>query len=356
MSETADNIIFEEISVQPARAHRRRVLPEKYGPAWRHALIAADMATTLAVTLVVLPAELRVGALLFTALTLALMAVCGLYRRSYAVNARDEVYAVLAAFAAILLPGLALLAAIGTPLGRAFAAIVVAAGALATVRALLTATRRAESDPPLARVEFIDAAAIERVNSPSFLVAVRIFDVTIAAIALAVFAIPMAVISALVFLDSGKPVIFRQRRAGRANEPFDILKFRTMRADADSQWARPDDHRVTPIGAFLRRTSLDELPQVFNVLRGDMSIVGPRPEMVDFAQTFDRNLPHYAQRHFVKPGITGWAQIYLHRNLEPSDVPDVLQYDLFYVQHAGIFLNAVILLKTAAEVMFHCGV
>jgi lipopolysaccharide/colanic/teichoic acid biosynthesis glycosyltransferase len=166
----------------------------------------------------------------------------------------------------------------------------------------------------------------------------------------------MLAVALAVFLDSGKPVLFRQERVGRGGRSFGIYKFRTMQHNAGSDWAKPGDSRITRIGAFLRRTSLDELPQLFNVIRGDMSVVGPRPEMRAFADGFEKSIPHYAQRHVVPPGITGWAQVYLKRNLEPSDMPAVLPYDLFYVEHASRFLDCAIILKTAFEVLTHRAV
>ena len=157
-------------------------------------------------------------------------------------------------------------------------------------------------------------------------------------------------------VESGKPVIFRQPRTGRFGTPFTLLKFRTMQRDAGQSWVKPGDTRVTPLGSFLRRTSIDELPQFFNVLRGDMSLIGPRPEMCDYARRFELQFPGYRDRHIVKPGITGWAQVQLKRNLDPSDAPEVLAYDLFYVEHASLVLDGIIFLKTAAEFLSHRAV
>ncbi|MBV9272170.1 MAG: sugar transferase, partial [Candidatus Eremiobacteraeota bacterium] len=181
----------------------------------------------------------------------------------------------------------------------------------------------------------------------------RSFDIIVATVAAIVFLPMMAAVAAAVYFDSGAPVLFRQERVGRGGTMFRICKFRTMTTDAGANWARPGDSRITRIGAFLRRTSLDELPQIFNVLFGDMSVVGPRPEMQEFAAHFKTEIPHYDERHVVRPGITGWAQLYLKRNLEPSDVPDVLRCDLFYVEHASVPLNVAIVVKTAFEVLSH---
>jgi lipopolysaccharide/colanic/teichoic acid biosynthesis glycosyltransferase len=184
----------------------------------------------------------------------------------------------------------------------------------------------------------------------------RVFDVIVAAITLVVASPIMLAAAIAILIESGTPIFFRQERIGAEGRPFSIFKFRTMRGDAGSQWARPGDDRITRVGALLRRTSIDELPQLFNVLRGEMSIVGPRPEMVDFAASFAGTIPNYEQRHVVAPGITGWAQVYCKRNLQPVDMTDVLPFDLFYVEHASVALDAAIVLKTAAEVVFHRAV
>lgn len=166
----------------------------------------------------------------------------------------------------------------------------------------------------------------------------------------------MLVASIAIAAESRGPVFFRQRRVGRDGRIFSVIKFRTMRSDAGSEWARPGDTRITKIGALLRRTSIDELPQLINVLKGEMSIVGPRPEMVEFAQRFAAELPSYDQRHVVTPGITGWAQLYGKRNLQPDEVASILPYDLFYVERSSPVLDTAILLKTVAEVLFHRAV
>ncbi len=350
-------VIFD-VAPAPEQAKRRRrsIVPEQFDANWKRVLITIDAVAALCLALLVLPADFRVAALAFAGIVLALFALSGLYARSFAVTPRDECYSVAAAFIILLFPAWALLAAFGVPSSNAIAAILLGGAGLATLRTLLAYARRGAQRTSFAGVSFIGGDAAQRADSQAFIAAQRAFDLVLAIAALTVFAIPMLVIAAIVRFDSGSPVIFRQERVGRNNTRFNILKFRTMRSDAGDEWARPGDRRITRIGAFLRRTSLDELPQVFNVLRGDMSIVGPRPEMVSFAETFEGSIPHYAERHFVKPGITGWAQVYLKRNLDPSEMPEVAAYDLFYVQHAGIFLNIIIVLKTATEVLFHRAV
>jgi exopolysaccharide biosynthesis polyprenyl glycosylphosphotransferase len=181
----------------------------------------------------------------------------------------------------------------------------------------------------------------------------RIFDVIIASIGLVVCSPVLLLAGLLVLLDSGKPIFFQHDRVGRYGHLFKILKFRTMRNDADSTWAKPGDERITRVGAWLRRMSIDELPQLFNVLRGDMSLVGPRPEMREYEENFARTIPFYEERRLALPGVTGWAQVNMRRNLTPDDVEQVLRHDLFYIKHWSIFLDFTLLLKTATEFLFH---
>ncbi|TAM74940.1 sugar transferase [bacterium] len=185
----------------------------------------------------------------------------------------------------------------------------------------------------------------------------RLLDVTVAGIATLLTAPIMLAAALAVWLESGSPVIFRQERVGLQGEVFEILKFRSMRVDAERDtgavWARTGDDRKTRIGAFLRRTSIDELPQLFNVLRGEMSLVGPRPERPIFVEAFCTTLPRYDERHLVRPGITGWAQIHMKRLLDPSDAVEKLSYDLYYVEQWSLFLDVSVLLQTAIEVLFH---
>lgn len=181
----------------------------------------------------------------------------------------------------------------------------------------------------------------------------RAQDLVIGALALAVFALPMLLIAALVKLDTPGPVIYRQRRHGFNNRVITVLKFRTMRHDPDAplQQVRASDPRITSVGAFLRRTSLDELPQLFNVLRGDMSLVGPRPHAVGM-KTCERELTQivaeYAHRHRVKPGITGWAQVNGSRGpvTSTASVRRRVRYDLEYVARASLWLDLEILVRS----------
>ncbi|MFY9781703.1 MAG: sugar transferase [Candidatus Baltobacteraceae bacterium] len=184
----------------------------------------------------------------------------------------------------------------------------------------------------------------------------RVMDAVLVVPAIVVLALPMALIALAVYVDSGGPVLYRQTRVGKLGREFDILKFRTMRPDAEAQtgpvWARNGESRTTRIGRFLRRTSLDELPQLFNVLRGDMSIVGPRPERPFYVEQFRKMFRRYDERHLVRPGITGWAQINMQRTLDPSEIGEKLSYDLFYLEHWSPFIDLLVICKTAAEFLF----
>lgn len=183
----------------------------------------------------------------------------------------------------------------------------------------------------------------------------RFFDVLVASGVL-LLALPVMVLAALaILIETGRPILYRQRRIGLDGIPFEMLKFRSMVVNHGSgnAWATRGDKRVTRVGAILRRFSIDELPQMLNVLRGEMSVVGPRPEVPDYVARFERDIPRYADRHLVKPGITGWSQLYLDRLLTPDDVYDVLRHDLFYIEHWGMFMDLSIVAKTAAEFLFH---
>jgi sugar transferase (PEP-CTERM system associated) len=151
------------------------------------------------------------------------------------------------------------------------------------------------------------------------------------------------------------PVFYRQRRVGLLGQPFQLLKFRSMRVDAEqdgqAQWARKDDPRVTRVGALIRKVRIDELPQLLNVLSGQMSLVGPRPERPEFVSDLAERIPYYHERHSVKPGITGWAQLCYPYGASEADSLQKLQYDLYYVKNNTLLFDLAILLQTA-EVVF----
>jgi exopolysaccharide biosynthesis polyprenyl glycosylphosphotransferase len=184
----------------------------------------------------------------------------------------------------------------------------------------------------------------------------RLFDLTASVIAVVLFAPVMLLVAAAISIEDGEPVLYRQERVGRDGKTFQILKFRSMGLNAEkdgAKFATVGDARVTRVGKFIRRTSLDELPQLFNVLKGEMSIVGPRPERPVFVQQFEEKYPRYAERHIMPPGITGWSQVYGKRVVGFDDVPDKLRGDLFYVENWSLFMDVAVCLKTAAEVLFH---
>ncbi len=190
-------------------------------------------------------------------------------------------------------------------------------------------------------------------------IAKRAFDI-VASLALLVFTAPLLVLVACVIkLDSRGPMLYRQERVGLRGRNFTILKFRSMRTDAERdsgpQWAARGDPRVTRVGAIIRKLRIDELPQIFNVLRGDMSFVGPRPERPYFVANLAAVIPYYQERHWVRPGITGWAQINYPYGASIEDARRKLSYDLYYVKNRSIFLDLAILLQTARVIFWNYG-
>jgi sugar transferase (PEP-CTERM system associated) len=187
----------------------------------------------------------------------------------------------------------------------------------------------------------------------------RAFDVFVAMLILLV-TLPITVLAIIVIkLDSPGPVFYRQERVGARGRSFNVLKFRSMRTDAEkdgvARWAQSNDSRVTRVGKFIRRTRIDELPQVLNVLKGEMSFVGPRPERPVFVQSLTEKIPYYDVRHRVKPGITGWAQINYPYGASDEDAKAKLSYDLYYVKNWNLFIDAVILFQTARVVLWQEG-
>jgi sugar transferase (PEP-CTERM system associated) len=187
----------------------------------------------------------------------------------------------------------------------------------------------------------------------------RLVDVGGAAVGLAV-SIPVITVLALVIkLTSRGPVLYRQSRVGQHGRVFTLYKLRTMRHDAEAGtgavWSQPGDERITPFGRFLRRSRLDELPQLWNVFRGDMSLVGPRPERPEFVSSLIHQIPFYGQRHVVKPGVTGWAQVRYAYGASVEDAMEKLQYDLFYIKNLSLVLDLVIILETVKTVVLGRG-
>ena len=187
----------------------------------------------------------------------------------------------------------------------------------------------------------------------------RFFDL-VAASALLLVAWPfMLLVAACVWLESGAPVLYRQVRVGESGKRFELVKFRSMRIDAEkdgvARWADANDDRTTRVGRFIRKTRLDELPQLFNVLRGDMSFVGPRPERPQFVDQFNEQIRYYGIRHSVKPGLTGWAQLRYPYGASVTDAEEKLKFDLFYVKNQGLTFDLMILLQTVEVVLFGRG-
>jgi sugar transferase (PEP-CTERM system associated) len=186
----------------------------------------------------------------------------------------------------------------------------------------------------------------------------RAFDVLLALVTL-VLSTPFLVLTAIaVWLESGSPILYRQERVGENGRVFTLNKFRSMRKDAEQGtpvWARAEDERVTLVGRFIRKTRLDELPQLWNVLRGDMSFVGPRPERPFFVNQLAEQVPLYEQRHAVKPGITGWAQVKYRYGASFEDSLEKLRYDLYYVKNLSIPFDLTILFDTVKVVLFAKG-
>jgi lipopolysaccharide/colanic/teichoic acid biosynthesis glycosyltransferase len=160
-------------------------------------------------------------------------------------------------------------------------------------------------------------------------------------------------------VESGLPVLYRQERVGRGGRVFTLLKLRSMRQDAEqagtARWAAAGDARITRVGRFLRLTRIDELPQMFNVLKGDMSFVGPRPERPFFVDQLVKQIPYYALRHCVKPGITGWAQVRYAYGASVDGAIEKLQHDLYYVKNHTLFLDITILVATVEVVLWGKG-
>jgi sugar transferase (PEP-CTERM system associated) len=187
----------------------------------------------------------------------------------------------------------------------------------------------------------------------------RVFDIAVSLVFL-ILTLPVTALAAVaVKLDSRGPLFYRQERVGLNGAVFTVFKFRSMRSDAEkdgvARWAQSNDCRVTRVGRFLRRSRIDEIPQVLNVLLGNMSFVGPRPERPVFVSALAQKIPHYDVRHRIKPGITGWAQINYPYGASDEDARAKLTYDLYYAKNCGLFLDFVILLQTARVVLWAEG-
>ena len=182
----------------------------------------------------------------------------------------------------------------------------------------------------------------------------RVFDIVFSSCVLICFAPFAALIVLIIWVESGRPIFYRQVRVGLEGEEFELLKFRTMRIDAEQEtgptWTKRGDPRVTRIGKFLRRLSLDEIPQFINVLRGEMSVVGPRPERPEFVQQFKQYVPKYLERHRLKTGLTGWAQVNGLRGEVP--IAERTKFDLYYIENWSLRLDLRIIFKTVYAILF----
>jgi sugar transferase (PEP-CTERM system associated) len=187
----------------------------------------------------------------------------------------------------------------------------------------------------------------------------RIFDIVTSSLLLLVTLPVFLVTALLIWLESGSPILYHQERVGEYGRVFNVLKFRSMRKDAERdgvpRWAKNQDDRITRVGKVIRKLRIDELPQVFNVLRGDMSFVGPRPERPFFVKELTQKISYYPSRHTIKPGITGWAQIRYPYGATVEDAIQKLQYDLYYVKNHTMFLDLIILFQTAQIILFGKG-
>ncbi|AJC74265.1 polyprenyl glycosylphosphotransferase [Pseudothermotoga hypogea DSM 11164 = NBRC 106472] len=185
----------------------------------------------------------------------------------------------------------------------------------------------------------------------------RVIDVVVSIVALVLTSPIMLIIALCILIEDGRPIIFKQRRIGKDGKPFTVYKFRTMRNSQTSQakYATHEQDRILKIGHIIRPYRLDELPQFINVLKGDMSVVGPRPEWIDLANEYSQKIPYYDFRHIVKPGITGWAQIKYKYSSSVEEAKEKLSYDLYYVKNRTIFLDLKIMLHTLEAIIFRRG-
>ncbi len=210
-----------------------------------------------------------------------------------------------------------------------------------------------------ARLEDLDGVPVININDVPLqgfnAIVKRGIDIAISAVALVFLSIPLCMLAALVKLTSRGPVLYRQERMGLDGKSITIVKFRSMYDDAEAGsgpvWARENDPRVTPLGRFLRKSNLDELPQLWNVLRGDMSIVGPRPERPHFVEQFKHRIPQYMLRHKVKAGLTGWAQVNGWRG--NTSIEKRIEYDLYYIENWSVRLDLKIMWLTLLRGFFH---
>jgi exopolysaccharide biosynthesis polyprenyl glycosylphosphotransferase len=208
----------------------------------------------------------------------------------------------------------------------------------------------AHIEPSWLVTNFFDVARF-RDTSPA---AKRLFDLAVGGLLAIVALVLLPFIALAALAEGGGPIFYQQRRVGRGGREFTLVKFRTMRVDAEqdgaARWSPPGDSRVTRVGRFLRRTRIDELPNVLAILRGDMSVVGPRPERPEFVDQLERDVPFYRARLIVRPGLTGWAQVNVPYGDSVGDATVKLEYDLYYIKHQSIWFDMRIVLRTVGTI------
>ncbi|NLW80492.1 MAG: TIGR03013 family PEP-CTERM/XrtA system glycosyltransferase [Desulfovibrionales bacterium] len=187
----------------------------------------------------------------------------------------------------------------------------------------------------------------------------RTMDIVLSVLGLLFFLPVLPIVAVAIKLDSPGPVLFRQVRVGQGDRPFTVLKFRTMRLNAESEsgavWCQKEDSRITRVGHVLRKTRLDEVPQLLNILKGDMSIVGPRPERPEFVENLKEIIPYYSERHYVKPGLSGWAQVSYPYGSSVEDAVEKLRYDLYYIKNISVTFDIYVIFRTIKVVLLGKG-
>ncbi len=329
-------------------------LPEPLGAEGVRLLIA-DGIIALALVALSTPFNESRGAWLSVLTILLCGALLGRYRQSLAAMPRDEWYATVSVSLMSALALVVLVPVFDVAWWIAAAVLVVWSVTAGAAAAGLTQHRRGK-EPAVATASFLTAANRRRPRNPILRSTIAAVDFVLAAVLTVVLSPVLALCAIAIAVERDGPVLFLQNRVGVDGREFRMFKFRTMRVGAGNEWASEDDDRITRVGRFLRRTSFDELPQLWNVLRGEMSLVGPRPEMSEYADHFVRTVPFYEDRQAIPPGITGWAQVQYDRNFAPAEFEKVLPYDLFYVANYSISLYLLCLVKTAFEVLRHRAV
>lgn len=205
---------------------------------------------------------------------------------------------------------------------------------------------------------FINSSGFYLLQDSTGLKIKRLLDLILSLFLLVIASPVMLVVAILIKLDSRGPVIYCQDRYGLNSSIFKVYKFRSMVADAERDgavWAHEQDPRITRVGRFIRKSRIDEIPQLWNVLKGDMSFIGPRPERPEFIEQLEKEIPFYELRHLIKPGITGWAQVMYPYGSSVEDALQKLQYDLYYIKNYSVFLDFIILIKTLRIIIWHEG-